>query len=110
MKLTLDKHGKLHVTEAQLQAACVKLLRLSGWCVRPAPKETYKSNVPRDEPDLLCVKPGRVLWLELKTATGTLSDGQWRWYHEARAEGYEIHVIRSVDELRSIIGVSGGKR
>lgn len=72
-------------------------------------ERNLQSNVPRDEPDLLCVKPDRVLWLELKTAKGKLSLGQWQWYHEADAEGYEVHVIRSVEELRAVLGLAGGK-
>ncbi|MFH1604498.1 MAG: VRR-NUC domain-containing protein [Pseudomonadota bacterium] len=109
MTLTLDKHGKLKISEAQLQRDCMKLLRLCGWYVRPAPKESYKAGIPTGEPDLLAVRPGRGLWLELKTPDGKVSDVQRDWHKWARGRGDEIHVIRSIDELRELIGVSGRK-
>jgi hypothetical protein len=106
--LSLDKRGRLHVTEAQLQRACIEFLRLSGWYVRPAPRQSQRTHgtayeIPPGEPDLLAVKGGRALWFELKTATGTLSKAQVIWHQRARQGGERVYVVRSVDQLRAAL-------
>ena len=110
MRLTVDRKGRLKISEAQLQKACVELLRAAGWKVRPAPRLGHQQRggaayeVPKGEPDLLAVKaPSRILWAELKTLDGRVSPEQKSWHAAARKAGFEVVVVRSVDDLREVL-------
>ena len=119
--MKLNKHGRLAVSEAQIQRACVDVLRMAGWIVRPAPREGQKAargahSVPAGEPDLIAVKPRRtwlsgatgyrtdwrVLLVECKAADGRLSEAQCMWRGEWCAP---VHTVRSVDDLRAVLAV-----
>lgn len=78
------------VTERELQAGVVELARLLGWRVahfRPARvrrggRDTYETPVAADGkgfPDLVLVRGGHLLFVELKTDTGRLSPEQQDW-------------------------------
>jgi hypothetical protein len=64
------------VNEAELQALIVEVAELNGWLV-------FHDNDPRRNvagwPDLVCVKPPRVLFLELKSAIGHIRPEQEVW-------------------------------
>jgi hypothetical protein len=64
------------VTEAELQALIVEVAELHDWLV-------FHDNDSRRNvagwPDLVCVKPPRVLFLELKSATGQIRPEQEVW-------------------------------
>ena len=62
------------MTEADLQRSIIIAAREMGWLAY----NTYRSM--RSEPgfpDLVLVRPPRVMFLELKTAKGRLSKGRW---------------------------------
>ena len=107
--MKVDKQGRLKLSEAQIQKACIELLRAEGWVVRPAPRDGRKAirgafSVPAGEPDLLCVKwyarGWKVLLLECKTLTGKLSDTQHEWADEHLGWGF---IVRSVEEVKAFL-------
>jgi hypothetical protein len=50
-------------------------------------------------PDLLCLRAGVYVWLEVKGPDGRLSNRQ-QWIHEfLRGKGADVRVVRGVDEL-----------
>jgi Holliday junction resolvase len=51
-------------------------------------------------PDLIAVKNGRVLFIELKTARGRQSDYQRKFQADLEAAGGEYVLCRGVDDLQ----------
>ena len=49
--------------------------------------------------DLVAIRDGKHLWLEVKTATGRQSDAQLAFEHELAAHGAEYHLVRSVADV-----------
>lgn len=55
-------------------------------------------------PDFIVAMPnGKTLWLELKTATGKLSEEQQVAKHMLENSGHEHHVVRSYKQLLEVI-------
>ncbi len=110
--------------EAQLHAACAKYLRIR----EKRGDLRFHSNLPEGKRDpkragwfkAMSGRPGfpdivvmywpkrggefyigyaRVMFVELKSDTGRLSDGQQEWQEWLLNAGFEHHVIRSVDQL-----------
>lgn len=55
-------------------------------------------------PDFIVAMPnGKTLWLELKTATGKLSEEQQVAKHMLENSGHEHHVVRSYKQLLEIL-------
>ena len=84
------------MSEAQLQAAVIDTARRLGWLVahfRPARTETgWRTPVAADGkgfPDLVLVRE-RVVFAELKKATGKVSPEQGRWLEGLLLAGAEI--------------------
>lgn len=80
-------------TEKAFQAEVVKLARRHGWkCYHAFDSRKSAAGFP----DLVLVRD-RVLFVELKTATGTTSPDQDIWLEALRAAGAEVHVWRPAD-------------
>ena len=93
----------LHVTEAQWQQTVLDLARLRGWTVahfRPARTEQgWRTPVAADGkgfPDLVLVRD-RVIFAELKSARGELTDEQAGWLDVLVRAGAETYVWRPDD-------------
>ncbi len=93
------------MTEAELQAAVVELLNLTGWhhlhirrSIGKGHRWTTTTSVT-GWPDLYCWHPRqrRTLALELKTATGRLTPEQRLVLDSLAAAGVETAVIRPAD-------------
>lgn len=54
-------------------------------------------------PDLLMVHP-RLVGIEMKTETGTISPAQQKIHDRWRSAGIEVHVCRSFEDFQVIIG------
>jgi hypothetical protein len=79
------------LTEQQFQAQVVALARIRGWLEY----HTYDSRRSTPGfPDLVLVRPGRVVWAELKTDAGKLTAAQAAWLQALRDAGQEVHVWR----------------
>lgn len=89
-------------TEAELQAAVIELARLRGWLVhhcRPAQRQSggWSTPIQGDPgfPDVTAVRGGRVLFAELKTQRGRLSESQMAWLEGLKDTlGAEVYVWR----------------
>jgi hypothetical protein len=83
------------VTEATWQAQVVDLAELFGWFVYHNP-DSRRSNA--GFPDLVLIRPPRVLFIELKRETGRLSPTQREVIDALEAcPGVEVHVARPSD-------------
>lgn len=83
-------------TEAQFQNRVIQLAKLRGW----RHYHTYDSRrSAAGFPDLVLVHPThkRVLYRELKTATGRLSKYQQEWLHLLKVAGADADVWRPAD-------------
>jgi VRR-NUC domain len=96
-------------SEAAFTATVLELARVLGWRVvhfRPArTARGWRTPVQGDGagfPDVVLVKPPRVIFAELKSDTGTVSPQQRAWLDAlGRCPGVEAHVWRPRD-LREI--------
>ena len=53
--------------------------------------------------DMTFLYQGRAIFLEFKTSTGRQSQAQKDWQKTIESQGFEYHVVRSLDEFRTII-------
>lgn len=96
-------------TEQAFQAQVVAYARLMGWTVwhdvaTNAPRACRQCkaplNLPRNDagfPDLVLVRRPRVVWAELKSERGKLTDDQADWIRTLRACGQDVHVWKPSD-------------
>lgn len=89
------------MTEEQLQDAVIELAQLLGYLVahfRPAlTARGWRTPVQgngRGFPDLVLVRPGRVIYAELKAHAGTVSPDQQVWLDRLRGGGAEVYLWR----------------
>lgn len=57
-------------------------------------------------PDVMLPRPWlgwQGLAIELKSATGTVSDDQWDWLHALEADGYLTAVCRTLEEFQAVV-------
>lgn len=54
-------------------------------------------------PDILIVANGRAYWVEIKTATGRLSDDQKATIARLESNGARVCVCRSIDDVRQAL-------
>lgn len=95
----------LQQTEAQFQQAVIEAARWAGWKIhhtRPAQMKSGAWATPIQGhvgfPDLVLAHDRYgVLFVELKTKLGRLSDGQKDWIATLHAAGAEWHVWRPSD-------------
>lgn len=93
-------------SERAFQGSVVRYARLMGWTVwhdeaTNAPRRCrqcgtvgkFLRNV-KGLPDLILVRRPRIVWAELKSERGRLTDEQRAWIEELRACGQEVHVWR----------------
>lgn len=111
MMFPKDKSGQWKGKEKDLQSICESLinqydvryihipdpllhhLRLKS----PAWIAKISSRVFKGVPDLLIFSGERCLLVELKTATGKLSQGQSQWH-----KGVKVHIVRSFEEFSNL--------
>jgi hypothetical protein len=95
-----QKQAPPAVTEAQFQSQVLHLARLYGWL----PYHTYDSRRSHPGwPDLVLLRPPRLLFIELKAERGRLRPEQRRWLGDLAACGHEVAVFRP-DDLQRIPG------
>ena len=95
------------LTERQFQRQVMDAARALGWLrahFRPAPSaQGWRTPVEGDGagfPDLVLVRPPRVLFVELKSDTGKLTDAQRVWLNQLSLCGQEFYVWRPSDWAR----------
>ncbi len=80
--------------ESQLQTKIRKRLEEHHWLVIKL-IQTNRNGIP----DLMCIKGGRVMFLEIKTPEGVVSELQKHMLDKLNACGCHARVIRSLDEI-----------
>ena len=87
----------MKVTETDIRRQIQDYLRIRGWFVFYILQGlgAYKGI-----PDLIAVKNGRVLFIELKTPRGRQSDYQRKFQANLEAAGGEYVLCRGVDDLQ----------
>lgn len=82
---------KLIVTEKDFLAQVVKLTKMYGW-------ETYHTwsslHSAQGYPDLTLVKPPLLIFAELKSEKGKISEFQKKWIQWLKDCGVEVYVWR----------------
>lgn len=53
-------------------------------------------------PDFLFVRPGRLVYAEVKTGKGKLTKEQRRWRDALRAAGAEWHLLRPLNDWQAV--------
>jgi hypothetical protein len=53
--------------------------------------------------DLILVLPNKVLFIEIKTATGKQSPHQIEFQKQIESNGFEYHIIKSLIEFKTLI-------
>ena len=100
--------------ERHLQSAFLKAINeapLGAWAIENiVVKKTRGAHVEvtglgTGSPDLLVLlaPAGKVIFLEVKTEDGVLSDAQIEWHGSARRHGASVHVVRSVEEAVAVV-------
>lgn len=103
----------LRIGESQLQAAIIELAKWEGWLVfHPMPVQNqsgrWRTALQGDKgfPDLVLAHKERgVIFVELKSTIGRISDEQQLWIDTLKRAGAEVYVWRPVNiqEARTIL-------
>ncbi len=87
----------MKITETDIRRQVQYYLRLKGWFVF---YNLQGLGSYRGISDLIAVRDGRVIFIELKTARGRQSEHQKKFQADLEAAGGEYVLCRGVDELR----------
>lgn len=108
-----SKGFKLAVSEADLSEFVKDYSQVTGWKrvhFRPLRRESGKWETPLEGdvgyPDWTLVRRERLVFAELKSATGTFTQGQPEWLDALRGvSGIEVYVWRpaDIDDIRKIL-------
>ena len=75
--------------------------RAGAGTIRIANKRYFKTGRP-GVPDIVVVKDGKFIGLEVKTKTGRQSDAQKLAEVEIKEAGGEYHLVRSISDVKKI--------
>ena len=97
-------------SEADLQRAVIDLARMFGWRIahfRPAhTAKGWRTPVEADGkgwPDLVMIRPPRIVIAELKVGRNQVTEDQATWLELFRQANLETHVWRETDLRGSIL-------
>ncbi|MFH2073986.1 MAG: VRR-NUC domain-containing protein [Pseudomonadota bacterium] len=76
-------------------------LRWKGWLVY---RIQQGLGCHRGMSDLICVRAGRVIFLEIKAPLGKLSDHQRKFQGEIEEAGCDYLWVSSLDQIRGFFG------
>jgi len=99
--------------EKEIQASIVEYLLRLGWFTSVIKEHWNRDKSGKGKgqfstpgiPDVVAIKDGRVLMLEVKRPPpyGRVSDDQREWHGKWLAHGGEVHVVRSIDDVKRCI-------
>jgi hypothetical protein len=95
------------MTEGQIQKQAIELLKLSGYLVFRLNSGKARHNIrlcPPGTPDLLVVKDGMVLWVEMKKPGGVLREAQEKMISDLRLHRQTVLIVDSIQDIIKIIG------
>ncbi len=84
------------MSERALQAQCLGALNSLGWRVHHIFEQAqYARRTDRGFPDICATKDGRIIYAELKSERGKLTEDQKLWLNDlAKNIGAEVYVVR----------------
>lgn len=100
------------ISEATFTQQVIQLARVLGWRVahfRPAMTKGGRWVTPMSGdvgfPDLVLIKPGRIIFAELKAEKGRLTPAQEKWLETAKAAGIQACLWRprDIDQIEHIL-------
>jgi len=56
----------------------------------------------RGVPDIIVIKEGKFIGLEVKTKSGTLSEGQEYFQELCMKHNAEYHIVKSIEDVQAI--------
>jgi hypothetical protein len=59
-------------------------------------------HTPRGVPNIIAVRDGRAIFLEVKTETGKLSEDQEEFRRRELEVGAQYEVVRSIDDVQAL--------
>ena len=86
--------------ETAIRRAIVDYLRLHGWKVVRIVQSALSE---RGIPDLVAIRDGWHVWIEVKTPTGRLSADQEKWLSDLKAHGGMCIVARGVEDVIPLV-------
>jgi Holliday junction resolvase len=94
--------------ESDLQRAIVQALSYAGWLVMHIPNQSTRgrqrwAGLMPGAPDLVAVRRGRVVFLEVKAAKGKVSEKQSEVHDLLRLHGMDVRVVRGLDDIMDLI-------
>jgi Holliday junction resolvase len=95
--------------ESEIQRQIIEYLQLKGFLVfRMNAGTVRKGNhhirlAPAGTPDLLCIRHGYQVWLEIKTSDGKTSAEQDDMHAVLNMHLQKVYTVRSVEEVEKII-------
>lgn len=81
------------MSEAALQRKVIRELNALGWIVWK-----WESPGRRGVPDLIALRDGIVIFIEVKTPEGRLSPGQTKMIRDMLRAGALVYLVRSTDD------------
>lgn len=91
--------------ESDILRQCRDCLRLRGWLVY---RMQQGLGAHRGFPDLVAVRAGQVLFIEVKTPRGRLSRYQEQFRDEITEQGCTYLVVRSVEDIIGALEAKAG--
>lgn len=91
--------GEVQLTEAQLQALCVDLLRRMGWFAIVVARTDRRTNNVKGIPDIYAHRRGRVMWVEVKVGKNKLTPEQVEFQRQCLSHNIEWHEVRTIEEM-----------
>jgi Holliday junction resolvase len=82
------------MSEAKLQAAIREKLEAKGYMVVKLIKTSCNGI-----PDLMCLKHGKVYFIEVKTPVGVVSELQKYRIEQIEKQGFLVFVVRDIKDL-----------
>lgn len=87
------------MSEQKLQTKIKQRLESHGWFVTKLMK-TSTNGIP----DLLCLRKGLAVFLEIKTEDGVVSQLQQFMIDKLKRNGFHARVVRSVEDVDILCG------
>jgi hypothetical protein len=82
--------------ETAIKRQVKQYLVINGWCVWNLWQGQFSE---KGIADLVALRDGRTVWVEIKTATGKQSPDQVAFEEAIKRAGGEYHVSRGIDDL-----------
>lgn len=95
------REGKveLHLKESDILRTVRDFLRWHGWFVV---RLQQGLGCHRGLADLVAMRGGRTIWVEVKTPAGRLSEDQEKFWASVQMAGGEYRVVRSLDDVKDL--------